>query len=348
VALNDTFFATIDSEAKAYLLGWIASDGSITPGSITMYVHPKDASIVGTWRDILGGAVPEKRVRNLVGITLNSQQLVRDVCRWLDIKPGKNPASVAFPELASDELRWAFLRGFFDGDGSVSTPVQTRSLRCDITTGSERFRDAVRAWCPIRAYYSGDKIEWAGNNALDFLGRLYEGASFRLERKYRLYQDWCTWVPSLSGWGAHGRSLQLRWVKADPLAVAPRKARVSDSGYDLTVIKKVKTVGRVELYDTGIKIQPDYGWYFDVVARSSLTKTGYIIGNSVGIIDRTYVGTVLIPLIKIDADAPELALPATVAQLIPRPIVHAEVVEVDAFDETERGAGGFGSTGFAR
>jgi deoxyuridine 5'-triphosphate nucleotidohydrolase len=347
--LDDAFFSSVDSEAKAYLLGWIASDGSITNGTITIYVHPKDVSIVSTWRAILGGAIPEKRLRNLVGITLNSQQMVRDVCRWLDIKPGKKSRSVGFPELASDELRWAFLRGFFDGDGSVTTPVQTRGPRCNITTGSDRFREAVRAWCPIRGYYSGDKIEWDGNNALDFLGRLYERASYKLQRKYWLYHDWCLWVPALTSAGrGYGRCLQLRWVKADRAAVPPRKTRVSDSGYDLTVITKVKSVGRVEFYDTGIKIQPDFGWYFDVVARSSLTKTGYIIANAVGVIDRTYVGTVIVPLIKIDADAPDLPLPATIAQLIPRPIVHAEVVEVEAFDDTERGAGGFGSTGHAR
>jgi dUTP pyrophosphatase len=120
---------------------------------------------------------------------------------------------------------------------------------------------------------------------------------------------------------------------------------VSDSGYDLTLIKKTKTVGMVEFFDTGIKVQPDFGWYFDVVARSSLTKTGYMVANAVGVIDRTYTGSILVPLIKIDQNAAPLTLPATVVQMIPRPIVHAEVVEVETLDDTERGAGGFGSTG---
>ena len=341
----DTFFVDVDTEAKAYLLGWIASDGAITAGTIAIFVHEKDASIVTTWNEILGARLPVRRLRNLIGISINSQQIVRDVCRWLDIAPGKKSATVGFPRLETDALQWAFVRGFFDGDGSVSTPAQTRGPRCNITTGSDRFRASLQAWCPIRASYGRDQAEWGGNAALDFLGRLYDGATFRLQRKYWLYQDWCSWVASLSGGGRHGRALELRWVKADPEARPPRKTRVSDSGYDLTVIRKLKTVGKVDFFDTGIKIQPDFGWYFDVVARSSLTKTGYIIANAVGIIDRTYVGTVIVPLIKIDSDAPDLALPATIAQLVPRPIVHAEIVEVDTFDDTDRGAGGFGSTG---
>jgi dUTP pyrophosphatase len=122
---------------------------------------------------------------------------------------------------------------------------------------------------------------------------------------------------------------------------------VSDSGYDLTIIRRVKQHGLVEFFDTGIKVQPAFGWYFDVVARSSLSKTGYMMANSVGVIDRTYTGTIIIALMRVDRDAPELELPARIAQMIPRPIVHAQIVEVDSLDESERGAGGFGSTGQA-
>lgn len=344
-ALDDSFFEVIDSESKAYLLGWIASDGTITRGTISIFVHRKDGGIVAQWKRILGVDLPTSRLRDLVGICINSQRMVADVCRWLAIKPGKKSRVVGFPRLANDSLTWAFVRGFFDGDGSVVAPTQARGPRCNITTGSSSFRAALREWCPIKCSISRDKIEWSGTNALDFLGRLYTGATYALVRKRDLYLDWCTWVPSLSGPSRSGRGLQFRWVKTDNDAKPPSKTRVSDSGYDLTVIKKHKTHGIVEFFDTCIKVQPDFGWYFDVVARSSLTKTGYILANAVGVIDRGYTGTILVPLIKVDPDAPDLALPAVIAQLIPRPIVHLEVVEVDELDDTERGSGGFGSTG---
>jgi deoxyuridine 5'-triphosphate nucleotidohydrolase len=345
IDLRDDFFREIDSEGKAYLLGWIASDGSITRGTIAIFVHPKDASIVDQWKAILGSAMPTRKLRDLVGISLSSQQMVEDVCRWLQIVPGKKSASVGFPQLGDESLQWAYLRGVFDGDGAVVAPTQDRGPRCCITSGSKAFRDALRAWCPVRASYSRDKIEWAGVNALDFLGRLYADATFRLPRKHDLYLDWCVWQPGLKGGSRHGRGASFRWVATDPSARPPSKVRVSDSGYDLTVIKRAGVRGMVEFFDTCIKVQPDFGWYFDVAPRSSLAKSGYIMANSIGVIDRAYTGTVLIALIKIDPSAGDLELPARIAQLIPRPIVHLQIEEVDSLDETARGAGGFGSTG---
>jgi dUTPase len=50
-------------------------------------------------------------------------------------------------------------------------------------------------------------------------------------------------------------------------------------------------------------------------------------------------------MIKIDPAASDLPLPARIVQLVPRPIVHFEVVESDELDDTRRGNGGFGSTG---
>lgn len=344
-SLDDSFFQTIDTEGKAYLLGWIASDGTITRGSIGVFIHRKDESVIRQWKQILGAELRTLKVRDLVGISINSQQVVRDVCRWLKIEPGKKSATVGFPELADDSLTWAFVRGFFDGDGSIVRPNQERGPRCNIVTGSQAFRDAFRAWCPVRASYSSDHIEWAGPSALDFLARIYDRATYRLARKHDLYLDWCIWEPSLGGSPKQVRGACFRWARTDMAAVAPRKTRASDSGYDLTIIKRVKGHGLVEFFDTCVKVQPDFGWYFDVVPRSSISKTGYMMANSFGVIDRTYTGTILIALIKIDPNAPELPLPATIAQMIPRPIVHLQIEEVDELDDTERGAGGFGSTG---
>jgi dUTP pyrophosphatase len=70
-----------------------------------------------------------------------------------------------------------------------------------------------------------------------------------------------------------------------------------------------------------------------------------MLANSVGVIDRTYTGNVLVPLRKVDLRMPDLELPARVVQIIPRPIVHVQWQQVDSFDETARGEGGFGSTG---
>ena len=348
--LDDGLLDTIDTEGKAYLLGWIASDGSVTEGTIALSVHDKDRLILGALLRILGTDLPVYgKGESQSGVSINSQRMVRAVCGHLGIAPGKKSHTVGFPDLASDALRWAFVRGFFDGDGHVASPGTRTAPRCGITTGSAAMRAAILEFCEIPAYHDPKegRLEWNGNAALDFLARLYDGAAYRLARKYDLFLDWCVWVPSLSGNGRYGDEDLFHWTKTRPDAVAPSKSRASDSGFDLVLLEAVRQLGDVTLYDTGVRVQPAYGWYFDLVPRSSISKTGYMLANSVGVIDRTYTGPVLVALRKVDPDAPNLDLPARLVQIIPRPVVHVRFVEVDALDETARGAGGFGSTGTA-
>ena len=140
-------------------------------------------------------------------------------------------------------------------------------------------------------------------------------------------------------------ALAFHYVKTDPFAVDPCKAHHEDSGYDLHLLRKVKTHGNVEFYDTGIAVQPPLGYYFEVVGRSSISKSGYMIANNIGIIDQNYRGSILVALTKIDANAPSLQLPCRLVQLLPRQFIHMTPVCVESLDETARGTGGFGSTG---
>jgi deoxyuridine 5'-triphosphate nucleotidohydrolase len=205
-------------------------------------------------------------------------------------------------------------------------------------------RGAIKAFCGIKCSESNDRLYWSHSNALDFMAKLYDGANLALTRKRDLYLDWCTWIPSLAG-NNHGRGPAMRWTRTHRDAIAPFKERASDSGFDLTLIRVARRFGLMTVYGTGLKIEPDHGWYFDVVPRSSIIKTGHMLANGVGVIDRAYRGEILVPLIKVDPDAGELVLPARVVQLVPRPIVHLQVLEVDDLQDTTRGEGGFGSTG---
>ena len=128
-------------------------------------------------------------------------------------------------------------------------------------------------------------------------------------------------------------------------AVLPSKSSPSDSGFDLTLIDIAKKIGKVTLYNTGVKVQPPFGMYFDMVPRSSVIKSGYMLANSVGIIDQGYTGEIMVPLIKIDPDAPDLQLPNRLVQLIPRKWHHMQIENVTELENTTRSEGGFGSTG---
>lgn len=130
-------------------------------------------------------------------------------------------------------------------------------------------------------------------------------------------------------------------------SIIPSLAGPNEIGFDLTIIEKIKDINsNTAMYDTYISVKPSDGFYFEIVPRSSLSKTGYILTNSIGIIDPTYRGTLKIVLTKINEQAPDIILPNKKFQLIPRFHISKEMIvkEVDELDMTERGEGGFGST----
>ena len=144
---------------------------------------------------------------------------------------------------------------------------------------------------------------------------------------------------------SHSIVLPFEYKLQHDLAIPPYKARPSDSGYDLWLIEKDKTIGNITLYNTGVIVTPPSGYYFDMVPRSSIIKHGYMLANSVGVIDQGYTGEIKVPLIKMNPDAPELELPCKLVQLIPRKWYPFEPVCVNEVLRTNRNEGGFGSTG---
>jgi dUTP pyrophosphatase len=98
---------------------------------------------------------------------------------------------------------------------------------------------------------------------------------------------------------------------------------------------------------TGIAIAlPDPGYVALVFARSGLgIKKGINLSNGVGVIDSDYRGEVAVGLFNSSKEDYTIQPGERIAQLAVMPVVQAELEQVDTLDETERGAGGFGSTG---
>jgi deoxyuridine 5'-triphosphate nucleotidohydrolase len=129
-------------------------------------------------------------------------------------------------------------------------------------------------------------------------------------------------------------------------AVMPSKPFVSDVGYDITIIKKVKDLtSDTVLYDTGIKIEPPMGFYTEIHPRSSISKSGYILANGVGIIDPSYTGNILVALKKVTKDSDDLTLPFRCCQIIFREQPYVSLKLTTSLSSTKRGSGGFGSSG---
>lgn len=139
---------------------------------------------------------------------------------------------------------------------------------------------------------------------------------------------------------------EIKVVKKDSKAVLPSKPNESDTGFDLTVIKKVKDLtDNTELWDTGLMVIPPKGYYIEIVPRSSISKSGYMLANNIGIIDSGYRGNLMIALIKVSKTAKPLNEPWRCCQMILRKHENSYIQEYSSLDEiTQRNTGGFGSS----
>ena len=109
---------------------------------------------------------------------------------------------------------------------------------------------------------------------------------------------------------------------------------------------KVET--SASMYTTGIRVKPSLGFHCEIVGRSSISKTGHMLANNIGIIDSDYRGEIMVCLIRRE-NTPPLQLPAKIIQLIVRQTCNLPAQQVGTIEfysnPTARGEGGFGSSG---
>lgn len=133
-------------------------------------------------------------------------------------------------------------------------------------------------------------------------------------------------------------------------AAIPTRATEGSAGYDLRAdleAPKLLKVGEIFPCPTGVAIElPDKNHVAVVCARSGLAiKRGITLANAVGIIDSDYRGEIKVGLINLGSEDFEICPGERIAQLLIMPVETPELCPVDEISETERGAGGFGSTG---
>ena len=156
--------------------------------------------------------------------------------------------------------------------------------------------------------------------------------------------------------------LEVKIKKLHKDAVIPKYETVGSAGMDLTAVsKEYDEYGNI-VYGTGLAIQIPEGYYADLRPRSSISKYDLVLANSVGTIDSDYRGELILkfkPALKFKAhyhavNTMEAVLPNfqkeykvgdRVGQIIIVPYPQVSFVEVDELSDTERGQGGFGSSG---
>ena len=130
----------------------------------------------------------------------------------------------------------------------------------------------------------------------------------------------------------------------------PQYATLGSAGMDLRACIDAPTTlgpGQTELISTGVAIHiADPALAAVILPRSGLGhKHGIVLGNLVGLIDSDYQGPLMVSCWNRGSVAYPLQPMERLAQLVIVPVVQAEFHEVDAFADSERASGGFGSTG---
>ena len=141
--------------------------------------------------------------------------------------------------------------------------------------------------------------------------------------------------------------VQLRRVRPD--AIVPRYMTSKAAGMDLCAALDAPVViepGARVAVSTGLAIALPDGFEGQVRPRSGLAREhGITVVNAPGTIDADYTGVIQVLLINLGGTAFTIEPKQRSAQLVIAPGVQAELVEVDELPATDRGAGGFGSTG---
>lgn len=144
-------------------------------------------------------------------------------------------------------------------------------------------------------------------------------------------------------------------IKLDDGAIMPTKAHSTDVGYDVRAMvvsvayrrDQAKNIIWKVYIDTGVHITPPEGYYFELVPNSRIAKSPFSYGNSIGVIDPDYTGSIKVVLNCEYGVSNENFLPRegdVVGQLILRKKYDVTFAQVNELDATERGDGGFGST----
>ncbi len=157
--------------------------------------------------------------------------------------------------------------------------------------------------------------------------------------------------------------MKVKVKKLSENAVLPKKAHKTDAGFDLVATSRVIDADGNIVYGTGLAFEIPEGYVGYIFPRSSVSKKDVMLTNGVGVIDAGYRGEVMAKF-KSMSRAKETYLGTgsehgytnnrfgtdykvgeRIAQLIIMPLPEVELEEADELSESDRGEGGYGSTG---
>ncbi len=147
-------------------------------------------------------------------------------------------------------------------------------------------------------------------------------------------------------------TVQLKWKKLNSQAVIPKVASLGAACFDLCAVvdggEKTIQPGEIFAIPTGLAVEIPLGFELQVRARSGLAlKAGLSLVNGIGTIDSDYRGEIKVIAIVQGAQPLVIKTGDRIAQALVSVVIPVSHQEVTELSSTERGQGGFGSTGIA-
>lgn len=139
--------------------------------------------------------------------------------------------------------------------------------------------------------------------------------------------------------------MKVRIKKLHENAVIPSYAKPGDAGLDLTATSKSYDRHHNVVYGTGLAFEIPEGYVGLLFPRSSNFRYNVLLTNSVGVLDSGYRGEVMFKYRCASGSGTDYKIGDRIGQLIILPYPQVEFELADELSETERGAGGYGSTG---
>ena len=372
---ENNYFSSINTYEKAYILGLIIfniKDNCYDKIIVEINFNKEKINNYGYYKNIDKiieifkklGEVHFNCDTNTIELTITSLNIIKDIfVKHLDlylVNTKHYDLSLYMNTIynADKNLLNNFVKAYIEKNGEIVNnclyiKIYNFNTLKKITEIYKTPHKVLKEEC--KAKKTGDELyvlEYKNSNIVDFMGQIYiNGTDMdELFTNSELYNFLSNPVD------AKELNPVLKIYKVDTDAVVPSKNNYSDTGLDLTIIKEYKRLNSdTVLYDTGIKLEIPNGYYVEIVPRSSISRSGYILANSVGIIDQGYTGNLYVALRKINNDCDDLVMPYKCCQIIMKKQIYPKIVienlvskdvelQTDNYATTSRGSGGFGST----
>lgn len=144
--------------------------------------------------------------------------------------------------------------------------------------------------------------------------------------------------------------MKIQFKKLDSRAIIPEYKTTGSAGFDLNVLldteEYILKKGEIKLFKTGLAMSLPDGYEAQIRSRSGLSlKNGIIVLNSPGTVDSDYRGEIGIILMNCGNEDYKVEHLSRIAQMVIAKYEKADIEVVEELDNTDRGDGGFGSTG---